>query len=45
MLFWILCGAAALVVAAALAAALLRGRPEPASAESHDLRVYRDQLA
>ncbi|MGR3479761.1 c-type cytochrome biogenesis protein CcmI [Salipiger marinus] len=45
MLFWILCGASALVVAAALAAALLRGRPEPASAESHDLRVYRDQLA
>lgn len=44
-MFWIICGALVLVVAAAIAAALLRGTGEadqPAAA--YDLRLYREQM-
>ncbi|MCR8547697.1 c-type cytochrome biogenesis protein CcmI [Salipiger sp. P9] len=43
-LFWIVSGAAALVVAALLVLALMRGRRETGPAEAYDLQVYRDQL-
>ncbi|NIY99592.1 c-type cytochrome biogenesis protein CcmI, partial [Salipiger sp. HF18] len=42
--FWIIAGATALLVAALLVAALLRGRRETGPAEAWDLQVYRDQL-
>lgn len=44
MTFWILTGALALAVSAALALTLLRGRKGEASSAAYDLRVYRDQL-
>lgn len=43
-LFWILTGAMALVVAALLVLALLRGRRATGPAEAFDMQVYRDQL-
>ncbi len=42
--FWIVTGAAALILAAALVLALLRGRRATGPAEAYDLQVYRDQL-
>ncbi len=42
--FWILTGALALVLTAALVVALLRGRRATGPAEAYDLQVYRDQL-
>lgn len=44
MTFWIITGAAALILAAALVLALLRGRRATGPAEAYDLQVYRDQL-
>ncbi|GAA4216774.1 cytochrome c-type biogenesis protein CcmH [Sagittula marina] len=44
MLFWILTGAVALVVAAGLAFSVIRGKRETGPAEAFDLQVYRDQL-
>ncbi|GGG82683.1 c-type cytochrome biogenesis protein CcmI [Salipiger pallidus] len=43
-LFWILAAAAALVVAALLGLALLRGRSGPLTSGDFDMKVYRDQL-
>ncbi|SMX36803.1 c-type cytochrome biogenesis protein CcmI [Maliponia aquimaris] len=43
-LFWILTGAAAVILTAALMLALLRGRRATGPAEAYDLQVYRDQL-
>ncbi|MGR3376223.1 c-type cytochrome biogenesis protein CcmI [Salipiger abyssi] len=43
-LFWIVAGAGALIVAALLALALLRGQRETGPAEAYDLQIYRDQL-
>ncbi|MAB06746.1 MAG: c-type cytochrome biogenesis protein CcmI [Rhodobacteraceae bacterium] len=43
-LFWIIAGAAALVVTTLLVLALMRGRRETGPAEAYDLKVYRDQL-
>lgn len=43
-LFWILTGAAALILTVALVLALLRGRRATGPAEAYDLQVYRDQL-
>lgn len=45
MLFWILSGAVALVVAAGLAWSVVTGKRETGPAEAYDLQVYRDQLA
>ncbi|MBV2361413.1 c-type cytochrome biogenesis protein CcmI [Thalassococcus sp. CAU 1522] len=42
--FWIATGALALIVAALLVLALLRGRRETGPAAAFDLQVYRDQL-
>ncbi|MEC3863373.1 c-type cytochrome biogenesis protein CcmI [Mesobacterium sp. TK19101] len=42
--FWIITGLVALVVAATLALALMRGRRDTGPAEAFDLQVYRDQL-
>lgn len=42
--FWIITGLLALVVAATLALALMRGRRDTGPAEAFDLKVYRDQL-
>jgi cytochrome c-type biogenesis protein CcmH len=44
MSFWILAAALALIVAAVIAVALLRGRSGSEPAAAYDLRVYRDQL-
>lgn len=44
MLFWILTGAMALVVALGLAWSVVMGRRETGPAEAFDLQVYRDQL-
>lgn len=44
MLFWILTGALALAVSAALGLTLLRARDANASSAAYDLQVYRDQL-
>ena len=44
-LFWIIAGAAALVVTTLLVLALMRGRRETGPAEAYDLKVYRDQLS
>lgn len=44
-MFWLLCALLTLVVAAAIAAPLMRARDaDTPSAASYDLRVYRDQL-
>ncbi|MBU2961813.1 c-type cytochrome biogenesis protein CcmI [Citreicella sp. C3M06] len=43
-LFWIISGAAVLVVSAVLALALLRGQSAGDDAQASDLAVYRDQL-
>ena len=45
MVFWILTGAVALVVAAGLGWSVLRGTRETGPAEAFDMQVYRDQLA
>ncbi|MGR3579143.1 MAG: c-type cytochrome biogenesis protein CcmI [Sagittula sp.] len=45
MVFWILTGAIALVVAAGLGWSVLRGTRETGPAEAFDMQVYRDQLA
>ncbi|MGP6085403.1 c-type cytochrome biogenesis protein CcmI [Antarctobacter jejuensis] len=42
--FWIVTGAVALILTAALVLALLRGRRATGPAEAYDLQVYRDQL-
>ncbi len=44
MIFWIVTGILALLVAALLSAALLRRRPAEQPAAAYDLQVYRDQL-
>ncbi len=44
MLFWIICTALALLVAALFVLALLRGRAEAEHPAEYDLRIYRDQL-
>lgn len=44
VIFWIVTGAVALVLAVALVVALLRGRRATGPAEAYDLQVYRDQL-
>ncbi len=44
MIFWILTGALALAVSAAIGAALLRGRVGDAPPAAYDIGVYRDQL-
>lgn len=44
MVFWILTGVTTLIVAAALALAVLRGKRETGPAEAYDLKVYKDQL-
>lgn len=44
MIFWIVCGALALMVAGALGASVLRGRVGDAPPAAYDLEVYRDQL-
>ncbi|ASP22431.1 cytochro_ccmI: cytochrome c-type biogenesis protein CcmI [Antarctobacter heliothermus] len=43
-LFWIVTGTSAVLAAAALVLALLRGRRATGPAEAYDLEVYRDQL-
>ncbi|WP_417209858.1 c-type cytochrome biogenesis protein CcmI [Antarctobacter sp.] len=43
-LFWIVTGTAAVLAAAALVLALLRGRRATGPSEAYDLEVYRDQL-
>ncbi|EBA09501.1 c-type cytochrome biogenesis protein CcmI [Sagittula stellata] len=45
MVFWILTGAVALVVAAGLGWSVLRGTRETGPAEAFDMQVYRDQLS
>ena len=45
MVFWILTGAVALVVAAGLGWSVLRGTRETGPAEAFDMQGYRDQLA
>ncbi|MFW2586662.1 c-type cytochrome biogenesis protein CcmI [Sagittula sp. SSi028] len=45
MLFWILTGAVAVVVAAGMGYAVVAGQRETGPAEAFDLQVYRDQLS
>ena len=44
MLFWIICAALALLLAALFALALLRSRVDEEHPAAYDLRIYRDQL-